>query len=208
MRRAMEIGIFLTVVGCMVASFALGQTSRPMIRVTDLFSADETRRSGLSKLDSAEVDALNSAIVRVMLDLRRREGNKSAPTSHGGAADEDDLDFYDSSGRAVAYASADHELTIYLWSGRPVAYLDKENVYGFNGKHLGWLNQGGVYDHQGNIVAATADRFASPVSAAPLKALKQFEPFKAFEQFAPFKPFLSQTWSTLGAREFFLEGAK
>ncbi len=35
-------------------------------------------------------------------------------------------------------------LTIYLWGGKPVAYLSAESddgfhVYGFNGKHLGWF---------------------------------------------------------------------
>ncbi|MGO4677307.1 4-fold beta flower protein [Bosea sp. 2YAB26] len=33
-------------------------------------------------------------------------------------------------------------MTIYLWSGKRVAYLKKSNtgydVYGFNGDHLGW----------------------------------------------------------------------
>lgn len=45
---------------------------------------------------------------------------------------------------AVAYIDADDELTIYLWGGKPVAYLERDtgnefHVYGFSGKHLGWF---------------------------------------------------------------------
>jgi hypothetical protein len=50
-----------------------------------------------------------------------------------------DIDFYNSGGKAVAYISADDNLTIYLWSGKPCAYLDDGDIYGFNGKHLGLM---------------------------------------------------------------------
>ena len=87
-----------------------------------------------------------------------------------------------------------------------MAYLDEDSVFGFNGKHLGWLKSGAVYDHDGNIVAALAERFEARVTPAPLKSFKQFRPFKSFKEFKPFKPFFGLTWSEIPARFFFLSG--
>ena len=68
----------------------------------------------------------------------------------------DEISIFDKSGNAQAYISKD--LTIYLWSGEPVAYLNNSNdlwhVYGFNGKHLGWYINGIIYDNDGNAVGA------------------------------------------------------
>ena len=52
----------------------------------------------------------------------------------------DDVALFDGAGKASAYVAVDDELTVYLWSGEPVAYLDQDSaggfhVYGFNGKH-------------------------------------------------------------------------
>ena len=128
----------------------------------------------------------------------------SVSTSRSGSKG---LDFYDSRGRAVAYVDEDENLTIYLWDGKPIAYLDEDSVYGFNGKHLGWLKGDAIYDHDGNIVAALPEAFQSPVSAAPAKSFKQFAPFKAFKEFKPFKPFFGMSWSDVPAKVFFLRGS-
>ncbi len=69
----------------------------------------------------------------------------------------------DSRGRAVAYLAGDGDLTM-LWAGKPVAYLDKENEYGFNGNHLGWIENSAKYDHDGNIVAASSAFSLSPIT--------------------------------------------
>jgi hypothetical protein len=120
-----------------------------------------------------------------------------------------DLDFYDLRERAVAYIDAedDENPIFYLWDGKPVAYLDDDSVYGFNGKHLGWIKGNAIYDHDGNLVAALSDAFASPVGVPPMKSFKQFKPFKAFKEFKPFKPFFTTIWSETPARVFFLRGA-
>ncbi len=51
-----------------------------------------------------------------------------------------ELTIYDKSGRPHAYIADDG--TIYLWNGEPVAYLEEEHVYGFNGTHLGRFENG------------------------------------------------------------------
>jgi len=67
-------------------------------------------------------------------------------------AQTDEISLYDSSGNATAYIAED--MTIYLWSGKPVAYLYKGttglDVYGFNGKHLGWFEKGYIRTNEGD----------------------------------------------------------
>jgi hypothetical protein len=200
--RILKVTFLPLVAVAITAVLVIGQTSS-VPRLTDLFSPDEARKAGLSKLTPDEINALNDAIFRVMVQM-----NTSKHTATGSSTDAEDgeVDFFDSQGRAVAYIAEDSDLTIYLWSGKPVAYLEEESVYGFNGKHLGWFKGGAIYDHDGNLVAAIADRFAHPVSTPPAKAFKQFRPFKSFKEFKPFKPFFGSGWSDSSARIFFLAG--
>jgi hypothetical protein len=62
--------------------------------------------------------------------------------------------------RTAGHPPRDESLTFYLWDGKPGAYFDEDSVYGFNGKHLGWLKGGLVYDHDGNMVAALSWEFS------------------------------------------------
>jgi hypothetical protein len=63
-----------------------------------------------------------------------------------------EISLYDDAGEAVAYIDTSDEMNIYLWGGEPVAYMDGESIYGFNGKHLGWLKKGVIRDHEGYAV--------------------------------------------------------
>lgn len=98
---------------------------------------------------------------------------------------------FDANGAAVAYVDYKDDSTIYSFAGEPLAYLHGNNIYGFNGKHLGWFEQGVLRDHSGH--GAGYSKQALPVFAQfePFKGFKQFKPFKAFQEFAPFKPFYS-----------------
>jgi hypothetical protein len=123
-----------------------------------------------------------------------------------------DVDLYGSDARAVAFIAQTPTdgPVVFLWSGQPVAYLaEGGSIYGFNGRHLGWWRRGTVYDHEGNVVAAVAGRFISPVPVPPFKGFRQFLPFKAFRDFAPFEPFFNPTsWSKTSATAFFSDGIK
>ncbi|MBU1386901.1 MAG: hypothetical protein KKE62_14175 [Proteobacteria bacterium] len=122
----------------------------------------------------------------------------------------DEITLFDSSSQAVAYIA--EELTIYLWSGNPVAYLEEDNaggfhVYGYNGKHLGWLVQNVVWNHNGKAVGALREGFKDPPNSEPFKSFKQFKPFKAFKEFAPFRPIFTKSWSDTPFKLFLLRGA-
>ena len=111
----------------------------------------------------------------------------------------EEIDLFNGAAEAKAYVAED--LTIYLWSGEPVAYLDTSrssseiDIYGFNGTHLGWFRRGIVYDHDGYAVGAIRDAFINKPMFPPFKGFKQFKPFKSFKEFAPFRPFFTKTWS-------------
>jgi 4-fold beta flower protein len=201
----MKLKLLFSALLMLTYALAGGQTLNNVPKITDLFSADEVKKSGLSKLNADEIAALNAAIVRIV--LRINAANESSGTTDGSRSAAKGLEFYDSRGRAAAYIDEDDEnLTLYLWDGKPVAYLDEDSVYGFNGKHLGWLKGSAIYHHDGNVVAAFPEVFRSPVSPAPVKSFKQFVPFKSFKEFKPFKPFFSQQWSEIPAKVFFLKG--
>lgn len=93
----------------------------------------------------------------------------------------------DSSGERIGYLDGG---SIYLWSGKPVAYLASGNngddVYGINGKHLGWFMRGRIWNHGGHMSCTTKD--ADPSRLNPLKGLKGAIPAKAAREAAPTKP--------------------
>lgn len=76
----------------------------------------------------------------------------------------DDVSLFDSRGLPVAYIDTDDKRTIYLWNGAPVAYLENRNsgafnVWGFNGKHLGWFEKGAIWDRSGGATCAVREAF-------------------------------------------------
>ena len=129
------------------------------------------------------------------------------------AINDDEISLYDSAGTATAYVA--EKLTIFLWSGKPVAYLDKDSsggfhVYGFNGKHLGWFVGGVLRDHQGKAIGAVAEVLTTPPRFDPFKNFKLFKPFKSFKsfkEFALFRPAFRNTWSPTSLKVFPLRGA-
>src|SRR5690242_9087449 len=102
----------------------------------------------------------------------------------------DEITIYSEKGKAVAYISDDDDSTIYLWNGQPVAYLHSEDVYGFNGKHLGWFVKGILYDHDGDVVGATKSHLMAP-QISPIKSLKELKPLKSLRELKPLKPIFS-----------------
>lgn len=127
-------------------------------------------------------------------------------------AQESEISLFDSDGTPVAYVAMDDEMTIYSWSGKPLAYLESRsdsegfNIYGFNGKHLGWFEDGIMRDHKGDG-ACGISRVVNP-KLEPLKGLKQLKPLKALTQLEPLRPLDSLSWSDTPCGVFLYEGAK
>jgi hypothetical protein len=181
-------------------SACFGQTSSPGL--LGLLTPAEFRGAGLSKLTPAELQSLNAALIRVFAEIGSETPTSSRPLSESRAGST--TEFFDSKGAAIAYFDDDD--TLYLWSGEPVAYMDEDSLFGFNGNHLGWRKDGVIYDHDGYVVAAISSRFKTPVAVAPLKALKELKPLKSLKELKPLKPIFVSSWSDNPARSFFLQG--
>ena len=123
-----------------------------------------------------------------------------------------EISLFNAEGRATAYIAVDDELTIYLWNGKPVAYLQPSNagefhVYGFNGSHLGWFLQGAIWYHDGSASCATRE-VMNYTQFEPFKGFKQFKPFRSFREFPPFMPSLSGSFGQQPCALLLMSGAK
>ena len=169
--------------------------------LTSLLTPSERAAAGLSKLTPSELAALDSALLRIVTVL-------ISPAMGGGrtTAGTADLDLFDAQGRPTAYLVPSDDLTFYLWSGEPVAYLDDDSVYGFNGKHLGWYHNGAVYDDEGDVVAAPARMFEGSVQATTARGLRGLRPLKGLKELKPLKPLFGLSWSATPAAVFFMQG--
>ena len=88
-----------------------------------------------------------------------------------------EITLFDPNGNPCAYIDT-NDMTIFLWSGEPVAYLQNENIYGFNGNHLGWFEDGILWDHNGTKVGYTRNT---------LRVYANYEPYKSYKQYIPYK---------------------
>jgi hypothetical protein len=123
----------------------------------------------------------------------------------------DEIALFSGNGEAVAYIALNDVLTIYIWSGKPAAYLSEDNaggyhVYGFNGKHLGWFVSNELRDHKGDAACGTKETMNSTKFEA-FKAFKQFKPFKAFKEFAPYRPSFSNNFGQIPCKLLIASGS-
>jgi len=84
--------------------------------------------------------------------------------------------FFDKNGEAVAYIMDDYNNTIFLMDGHPVAYLyEDSNIYGINGRHLGWLTEDIIFDHDGKRIGFTSHSCPVPIGNEPAKAERYYK---------------------------------
>lgn len=133
----------------------------------------------------------------------------------GAAAHADDeITLFNGRGAAEAYIAVDDGLTIYFWSGKPVAYLEKAgggdgyNVYGFNGKHLGWFLRGALYDRDGTAACATAQVMTIVTQIEPLASIRQIKPIPAIAEIAPIQRILASRFGDTPCRLLLGAGSK
>jgi len=116
--------------------------------------------------------------------------------------------FYDEDGSALAYT--EDFVHLYLFNGKPVVYFYNEKVYGFNGSHLGWFENGWIRDLKGKCVL-----FNLEASGGPIKPIKKFVPNKEIKMTVPIKKIKSQikikniyhaSWSNFSGKDFLLQG--
>ena len=113
--------------------------------------------------------------------------------------------FFDNHGRPTAYTEDD--VHIYLFTGEPVAYLDDDAVYGFNGHQFGWFENGWIRDLQGACGFYPAIAIGGPIKPInqikPIKSIKGIKPIKSIKQIRKIKPIFSYGWSAYSNERFF-----
>ena len=115
---------------------------------------------------------------------------------------------YDSDGSAIAYIDYSEDATIYLWNGTPVAFRDSDGVIGFNGKFLGWYDDGIMYDKNGYVVGATAESLNTMTEMEPMKGMQKMTPMRPMSPMAPMQPMLNNSWSSSSLSEFLYSGKR
>lgn len=113
----------------------------------------------------------------------------------------------DREGNAIAYLDFADEKTVYLWDGTPVAHIENENcLYSFNGRHIGWYEDGVIWDLSGKKVGFNKTTVPVFAKFEPFKSFKKFKPFKSFSEIAKMKPLKSSNLSSENLTTFLIKG--
>lgn len=113
---------------------------------------------------------------------------------------------YDRSGKPAAYIADDSEHSIYLWAGHAVAYVDGDNIYGWNGKHLGWFVGGVLYNLQGFRIGSVQEKCPYATFAEPAKYAKFAKHAKYAKDATSAPPALSASYSDDNLETFLKQG--
>ncbi len=113
---------------------------------------------------------------------------------------------FNKNGKPVAYIAGDGE-NIYTWDGRAVAYLMKDKVYGWNGKQLGWYDNGTIFDIYGLRSGFVLNKSPLVTQVEPVKSRKQTKNVKAIRQLPVVKPALCYGYSTKNLEHLLEEGS-
>lgn len=138
-----------------------------------------------------------------------------------------ELSLYNQEKKSIAYIDYDDEATIYLWEGMPVAYLmlndelnneekftdEVREVYGFNGKCLGWYYDGVLYDSDGYAIGAKEGIIRGSICMTAMfadrpKGVKQVKHVKHAPYIAPARRVLLDRWSETSLIDFLKKGVE
>ena len=118
-----------------------------------------------------------------------------------------EVTLYDHTGKPVAYLDKDDDDTIWMWEGRAVAYLEGNVIFGWNGEHLGWFIDDIVYDYHGYKIGFTAETCPRHLKFEPYKSFKRFKRFKRFQRHIKPMPYLRLSVSNTSLAEFLESGS-
>lgn len=117
------------------------------------------------------------------------------------------MTFYDLRGKPLAYIDNDG-INIFLFNGKPVAYLSANAIYSYNGHQLGWFENGWIRDLNGYCVFYTDNANdsgpAKPMKRAkPSKRSRGAKPAKQKKHPKSAKAAKKVLWSKLSGEQFF-----
>lgn len=130
---------------------------------------------------------------------------------------ESEVTLFDKNSKAIAYIyyTDTKDTTIYMWDGVPVAYLENKNdVYHFDGRFLGWYLDGILYYTDGYAVAVTKDsengelKITDTHDEARSKGVKYIKPIPHVKSLKPIPPIFKNHWSEISLTDFFYSEEK
>jgi hypothetical protein len=114
-------------------------------------------------------------------------------------------DLYGRDGRATHYV--DDNDTLYTWGGRPIGFVNGEEIYTSAGRHVGRLSGGWVRDKSGNAVAFTSGASGGPIppipAIPPIKAIPAIPPIRSIPQIPPIPSIPTLGWSRYSLGDLF-----
>jgi hypothetical protein len=81
----------------------------------------------------------------------RRNNQETAPAM---------IEFFDRAGREAAFCHDGH--SIYLWNGKPAAFIHDDKVYAYGGRFIGWADRGWISDESGECLLFERDAVGGP----------------------------------------------
>ena len=121
------------------------------------------------------------------------------------------VDFLNCKGEWSIYIDSEKDFNIYSWDGEPLAYIDDDcNIYGFNGKYLGWWNSDNLimYDVDGRPFACTEYSYAGYIPYKPYKSYQKYAPYKNYKQYARYRPYEKNKFSGIDAIVYLSQGRR
>ena len=113
--------------------------------------------------------------------------------------------FYNKKGSLIAYT--EDNCHVFSFIGEPLAYINADCVYTYEGKHLGFYQEGWIRDKEGLCVFFTKDAKGGPPRVmkdiGPVKSPKSKIPIKKPRKQQLKKPDIRQVWSELPSIKFF-----
>jgi hypothetical protein len=123
-----------------------------------------------------------------------------------------EISLFDSTGEAKAYIDFNEDATIFLWDGTPVAFIENDRndlcVFGFNGRFLGWYENGIIYDKQGYVVGSKKGVMNMIYRIERIKSIQRITPIRLITSITPIKPFWKNSWSSSSLTELLYFGKK
>jgi len=123
-----------------------------------------------------------------------------------------EITLFSSDGEAIAYIDYNKDATIFLWDGTPVAFITSDridiNVFGFNGRFLGWYDNGIIYDKNGYAVGAKKGAINMVTKLERVKSVQKITPIRPVLPITPIKPIWKNYWSNTSLLEFLYYGKK
>ncbi len=113
--------------------------------------------------------------------------------------------FYNKRGSLIAYT--EDNCHIFKFNGEPLAYINEDSVYTYEGKHLGFYQDGWIRDNDNMCVFFTKGAKNGPPRAMQdigrVKSPKSKIPTKKTRDHQLKKPEIKQVWSELSSIKFF-----